>query len=523
MDGNQEIMYISRSETQCPNCYGELDSKEKKRGTFFCLYCGQKLVVGNDPARPAAPAQPVAQQGQYRQQGQYGQPANPAQQRMPAGGANGQQGYGQSAMPIPPVVVPVTSASSSQPATPVHPTQQNASQSAYEETTASAPKTAYAQPAPPRQNDPYGQPGESAKEAPTGGFGTDNYSDIKDPTPARAGTSAFGESSNSGGYSSGFAAEENYGGSGSYSSGGSTNYGGAGSYSDNGSTYYGSTPEPKKTQPVRTEKKTSVYGILSVVFGAVSALTCCCYGSGILFGAVSIVCGVLGIKKNKSRNLDPGALNIIGLILGILGTVVSLIMTIWIIIASVTGGSTPMNTIQNTTGTQTTWGAGTPSDVKENSTGGGQAKEEKKSETAKQDTKTEEPKFEAKTQEPKEESKSEEAKAEETKSEEPKAEEAKSEEKAEEKADSGEISKEFKDYMDSYEACIDEYVSLMKKMQSDPTNMELMSAYLDYIDKIEKMEEKMDAWKGTMNDAEEAYYTKVMLRCSEKMMNAAYN
>jgi hypothetical protein len=156
MDGNQEIMYISRSETQCPNCYGELDSKEKKRGTFFCLYCGQKLVVGNDPARPAAPAQPVAQQGQYRQQGQYGQPANPV--------------------------------------------QQNASQGAYGETTASAPKTAYAQPAPPRQNDPYGQPAESAKEAPTGGFGTDNYSDIKDPTPARAGTSAFGESSNSGGY-----------------------------------------------------------------------------------------------------------------------------------------------------------------------------------------------------------------------------------------------------------------------------------------------------------------------------------
>ena len=35
MDGNQEIMYISRSETQCPNCYGELDSKEKKRGTFI--------------------------------------------------------------------------------------------------------------------------------------------------------------------------------------------------------------------------------------------------------------------------------------------------------------------------------------------------------------------------------------------------------------------------------------------------------------------------------------------------------
>lgn len=461
MDGNQEIMYINRAETQCPNCYGELDSKEKKRGTFFCLYCGQKLVVGNDPARPATPATPA-------------QPA-----------------------------------ASSQPTTPAHPAQQNASQGAYGETTASAPKTAYAQPAPPRQNDPYGQHEESAKEAPTGGFGTDDFSDIKDPTPASAGTSAFGESSNSGGYSSGFAAEENYG--------------GAGSYSGGGSTYYGSTPAPKKTQPIRTEKKTSVYGILSVVFGAVSALTCCCYGSGILFGAVSIVCGVLGIKKNKSRNLDPGALNIIGLILGILGTVVSLIMTIWIIIASVTGGSTPMNTIQNTTGAQTTWGAGTPSDVKENSTGGGQAKEEKKSETAKQDTKTEEPKSEAKTQEPKEESKSEEAKAEETKSEEPKAEEVKSEEKAEEKADSGEISKEFKDYMDSYEACIDEYVSLMKKMQSDPTNMELMSAYLDYIDKIEKMEEKMDAWKGTMNDAEEAYYTKVMLRCSEKMMNAAYN
>ena len=285
--------------------------------------------------------------------------------------------------------------------------------------------------------------------------------------------------------------------------------------------YYGSPATPVQKQPVYKEKKTGVYGILSVVFGAVSALTCCCYGSGILFGAVSIVFGVLGIKKNKSRDINPGALNVIGLILGIFGTVLSLIMTIWIIVASVTGGSTPMNTIQNTTGTQTTWGAGTPSNVKENSTTGSQEKkEEKKSETVKQDAKSEEAKSEeAKTQES--EVTKEETQPEEEKPEEAKAEEAESVE-TEEKADTGDISAEFKDAMDAYEACVDEYVSLMKKMQADPTNMELMADYMDYLAKIEDMEEKMTAWEGNMNAAEEAYYTKVMLRCSEKMMNAAY-
>ena len=41
------------------------------------------------------------------------------------------------------------------------------------------------------------------------------------------------------------------------------------------------------------------------------------------------------------------------------------------------------------------------------------------------------------------------------------------------------------------------------------------------LEKLTEMEEKMDALKKDFNDAEMLYYTEVMLRCSQKMIQAA--
>ncbi|MCH4208231.1 MAG: hypothetical protein LKF50_08030 [Solobacterium sp.] len=75
--------------------------------------------------------------------------------------------------------------------------------------------------------------------------------------------------------------------------------------------------------------------------------------------------------------------------------------------------------------------------------------------------------------------------------------------------------------LDSYEAFIDEYVAFMKKYKASDNASGMMMDYLSYLTKLTDLETKMNALDDDEMTSEElAYYTEVMLRCSQKMLNA---
>ena len=78
---------------------------------------------------------------------------------------------------------------------------------------------------------------------------------------------------------------------------------------------------------------------------------------------------------------------------------------------------------------------------------------------------------------------------------------------------------EIKDALDSYEKFMDEYVDFMNSYMQNPTDLGLLTKYLDFLAKYEDMTEKIDAMEQTdMNDAELAYYIDVTARVSKKLL-----
>ncbi|MCQ2498578.1 MAG: zinc-ribbon domain-containing protein [Lachnospiraceae bacterium] len=84
------------------------------------------------------------------------------------------------------------------------------------------------------------------------------------------------------------------------------------------------------------------------------------------------------------------------------------------------------------------------------------------------------------------------------------------------------VSKELKDFLDSYEKFMDDYVEFMKKYISNSDNILSMAAdYMKMLEELEEFEKKADKYKtDNMSDADLKYYTKVMLRIEEKMLEA---
>ncbi len=82
------------------------------------------------------------------------------------------------------------------------------------------------------------------------------------------------------------------------------------------------------------------------------------------------------------------------------------------------------------------------------------------------------------------------------------------------------IRKDVKEAIDAYENFIDEYVKFMKKYKKSDYSVKLLSDYMEFLTKLTEYEEKMDALEQDLNDAELAYFTKVMLRCEQKLLKA---
>ena len=86
------------------------------------------------------------------------------------------------------------------------------------------------------------------------------------------------------------------------------------------------------------------------------------------------------------------------------------------------------------------------------------------------------------------------------------------------------IRPEVKEFLDAYEACMDEYVDFMQKyMNADPTSMvSMMGDYYSILARYTEFAEKIDAFdESELTDAELAYYLEVTNRVSQKLLSVA--
>lgn len=83
-----------------------------------------------------------------------------------------------------------------------------------------------------------------------------------------------------------------------------------------------------------------------------------------------------------------------------------------------------------------------------------------------------------------------------------------------------EISPDVKEFLDSYEAFMDEYVDFMKKYKQNPIDSTMIVEYADMMSEYSDFVQAADELKTDLNDAEMKYYTEVMLRVEQKMLEA---
>ena len=87
-----------------------------------------------------------------------------------------------------------------------------------------------------------------------------------------------------------------------------------------------------------------------------------------------------------------------------------------------------------------------------------------------------------------------------------------------------EIRPEVKEFLDAYEACMDEYADFMQKyMNADSTSMvSMMGDYYSMLARCGEFEEKMNAFdESDLTNAELAYYLEVTNRVSQKLLSVA--
>ena len=87
-----------------------------------------------------------------------------------------------------------------------------------------------------------------------------------------------------------------------------------------------------------------------------------------------------------------------------------------------------------------------------------------------------------------------------------------------------EIRPEVKEFLDAYEACMDEYMEFMQKyLNADPTSMvSMMGDYYSILARYTEFAEKIDAFdESELTNAELAYYLEVTNRVSQKLLSVA--
>lgn len=85
------------------------------------------------------------------------------------------------------------------------------------------------------------------------------------------------------------------------------------------------------------------------------------------------------------------------------------------------------------------------------------------------------------------------------------------------------IRPEFKELMDSYETFFDEYVEFMKKYNNSTDTTSMLTDYMSFMNQyVEIMKNLDEVDESALSKAEALYYTKVMIRIEEKLLETAY-
>lgn len=90
---------------------------------------------------------------------------------------------------------------------------------------------------------------------------------------------------------------------------------------------------------------------------------------------------------------------------------------------------------------------------------------------------------------------------------------------AEPSAETG-LRPEFKEAMDSYEAFYTEYCDLLKKYMSNPSDLSILTKYMNLMGKLSEMDEKFKAWESEdLNNEELKYYMDVNNRVMKMLLD----
>lgn len=248
---------------------------------------------------------------------------------------------------------------------------------------------------------------------------------------------------------------------------------------------------------IETEKRrVNGFGIASFVLGITGLLFVCCGGIGSFIGAIGLVLGILGIVllKDSSKGLAVAGtvLNGIALAIGLC----------FLLMGVKSGIRDIINDNKNSNTIDTVIEENVPIDI-----------EEKEPIVVIEDISEPDVKVEIKNDLDEERSLEEEEVTEENT-------EAKAEETEPERDENG-INIQMKNFLDSYEKFIDQYVEFMKNYDvSDLSALneysKLMSKYYDFLEETEKYADNEEE----MTIADQRYYTEVMLRIEQKLLDA---
>lgn len=87
---------------------------------------------------------------------------------------------------------------------------------------------------------------------------------------------------------------------------------------------------------------------------------------------------------------------------------------------------------------------------------------------------------------------------------------------------SNELRSDFKEAMDSYEAFFSGYCDFMKKYKQNPSDLNLLTEYLNWLTKYTETMDKMNAWESKdLNDAEMKYYLEVSGRINKMLIESS--
>lgn len=246
----------------------------------------------------------------------------------------------------------------------------------------------------------------------------------------------------------------------------------------------------------REKKSVNGLGIASLAFGIVGILTICGCGIGFFFGLIGIILGILGLTvlKNSGKGFPIAGLIVSGIAL-VFGSV-------WMFLYIPKHRNKDTSEYATTSTSTTNTSLSSSYDKPSTSSSSSYSSSDYDSDASWDDVKDawNDLKNDIKGNDSSSDSSS-------------------SNSSSSSSSSSNTVTPELKEFCDSYEALMDQYVNLMES--ADQSTPEFMAQYADYMMKLADFEEKSAYWdekSDEMSDADYAYYSACMTRISAKLL-----